>query len=96
MLTGLLNSGRNRKMNLSPVENEGYTLTSERQSEVNLYGSGYGCKKSPERGKLDPGQRCWAITYMHILICLGKVLSRIAVDGTRKNREKSYRSKCSL
>lgn len=37
-------------------------------------------KKSPERGKLDPGQIYWTITYMNILIYLEKMLSRIVVD----------------
>lgn len=44
MLTGLLNRGCNRKVN-SPFGNEGYTLTSEGQTEVNIYGFGYGYKK---------------------------------------------------
>lgn len=44
MLTGLLNRGCNRKVN-SPFGNEGYTLTSEGQTEVNIHGFGYGYKK---------------------------------------------------
>lgn len=44
MLTGLLNRACNRKVN-SPFGNEGYTLTSEGQTEVNIYGFGYGYKK---------------------------------------------------
>lgn len=44
-VTGLLNSGCNRKVSLTPFGNEGYTLSSETQTKFNIHRFGYECKK---------------------------------------------------